>query len=466
MRLASLVAVLVVLLAPLAFASGEIESKKPTADAKPLVVYEHRSSEGLRFTWVVPEGYDGKKARNLTVICHGTGLDYRWGHWNNKPGIFRPHDIVVSVDGPAPNGETRLFLGDEANATAFAKFLGELRELFAVDKLFLYGHSQGGFFVVYFAGEHPELVSGVVAHASGAWNWSKTGAPVRKVAVAFLHGTADPVVPYGQSVGARDAYDKEGFELLHLRRLENYNHWPNAVRATECLDWCEGMTTDDPARALECARRLLEPKPADEYQWTTVVDFAGALDVLARLQPKAKRGFAQLPSSLALKAKALADDVDEHARKHVAALRKLLPKKGALALGAESPWLGHLIPLREDLRGAPSVEAFATELGYDKLLAAQAKPAGEIFSAWYSDKPPREIHATIVAALPKAFLVEGYPPELAPRIEEWTLRAKDLDLDDKQLKLAPLVASWRSGWRDGLRSYADLWKEWKLKGRD
>jgi len=81
-------------------------------------------------------------------------------------------------------------------------------------------------------------------------NWSKTTPPVRKVAIAFMHGTKDPVVPYPQSPGSRDEYAKAGFKLLHLRRLQDWNHWPNAIRATECLDWCEGMTTTDPAVAL------------------------------------------------------------------------------------------------------------------------------------------------------------------------------------------------------------------------
>jgi len=88
------------------------EQRAPGPDAKPLTVYMHTAKAGdLRYTWVLPKDYDGKTPRNLSLILHGTGLDYRWGHWNNKPGIFRPEDIVVSVDGTSPDGQTRLFLG-------------------------------------------------------------------------------------------------------------------------------------------------------------------------------------------------------------------------------------------------------------------------------------------------------------------------------------------------------------------
>src|SRR5262249_52424015 len=158
-------------------------------------------------------------------------------------GVFRRDDIVVSVDGTSPGqNDTRLFLGRPEDARAFRDFLSEMRKTFAVDRIFLYGHSQGGFFVVYYAGEYPNTVAGVVAHASGAWNWSKMTGKVKNLAIAFMHGNADQFVPYGQSPGARDAYAKAGFKLLHLRRLHGYSHWPNAVRAGECLAWCDGMT--------------------------------------------------------------------------------------------------------------------------------------------------------------------------------------------------------------------------------
>jgi pimeloyl-ACP methyl ester carboxylesterase len=162
------------LLAAALLAPQDPERREPAASSAPHTVFAWSSRGGLRYTWVLPPGYDGQRPRHLTVILHGTGLDYRWGHWNNKPGIFRPDDVVVSVDGTAPGqGDSRLFLGEKRDAQAFRDFLAELRETFAVDRIFLYGHSQGGFFVVYYAGEAPETVAGVVAHASGAWDWSQ-----------------------------------------------------------------------------------------------------------------------------------------------------------------------------------------------------------------------------------------------------------------------------------------------------
>ncbi|HVS11632.1 MAG TPA: alpha/beta fold hydrolase [Planctomycetota bacterium] len=437
------------------------ERREPSAKAPAHKVLAWTSKGGLRYTWVLPKGYEPESPRNLSVILHGTGLDYRWGHWNNKPGVFRPEDVVVSVDGPTPDGEARLFLGKPEDAKAFREFLGEMRETFAVDRVFLYGHSQGGFFVVYFAGEYPDEVAGVVAHASGAWNWSKTGKSVRKVAIAFMHGTSDPVVPYRQSPGSRDHYAKQGFELLHLRRLPQYNHWPNAVRATETLGWAQGMTAKDPREALAVAKEILRPKGSDEYQWQTLVGFAGARDVLRRLEGKGPAPFAEVPPEVEKDARELMGAIEDEGAKHVSALRKAMGKPKKLELDGKA-WLGHLVSLREDFRGVDSVEAFVEEIGYDKLSAAHAKTAGKILDAWYGGGPPKGIYEEVAGGIGESFLFEGFPPELAEKMEEWHGDAKKLGVSPRAQKQYAQFEAWRKGWKEGLDAYQDVWKRWKL----
>ena len=152
------------------------EPREPGAGAKPHTVYEAKSEGGLRYTWAIPKESPPAGERALTVLLHGTGLDYRWGLANHTVGKFRPRDVVVSVDGTSPGqGSSRLFLDGQKDLEAFHQFLTELRGKFAVDRVFLYGHSQGGFFVALYAGAYPKDVAGVVAHASGAWAGSKTG---------------------------------------------------------------------------------------------------------------------------------------------------------------------------------------------------------------------------------------------------------------------------------------------------
>lgn len=442
--------------------NGDPEVRSP-APGPAHVAWQSKSEAGLRYVWWLPEGYDGKKPRNLTVILHGTGLDYRWGYWNNKPGLFRPDDVVVSVDGTSPGqGESRLFLGEEKDADAFRDFLAEMRSAFAVDRIFLYGHSQGGFFVTYYAGLHPETVAGVVAHACGLWNWTETGKKSRGVAVAFLHGTGDPVVPYRQSPAGRDALLEAGYGHVLLRRMPDYVHWPNAVRANECLDWCEAVTADDPDRALALAAELLRPKGADEYQYEIPPAYAAAADVLRRFRGEGADPFGGLPSTLQDRANELLSALDRHAADVVKALEKQAGKK--LDLGKEPP-LAALRAFREDFRGVEPAERWLQKLGFDKADEKAAKAAGAIFDAWYAEKKADgERFAEIAAALQDAWLADGLPPELAARMLEWEGQAKSLELDKKALGAWKKHGEpWRKGWEPRVRDEYFRWcADWKL----
>lgn len=434
--------------------------RAPGADAPPLKVFMHTAKAGeLRYTWVLPKGYDGKTPRNLTVILHGTGLDYRWGHWNNKPGIFRPNDVVVSVDGTTPAENSRVFLGEPGDAKLFKEFLDELRTTFAVDRVFLYGHSQGAFFVSYFMGEFPGSAAGGVAHASGSWTWAKMPKELKKLPLVFMHGSSDPVVPYGQSPGARDFYLEKGFPLVHLRRLAYVNHWPNAVRATEELDWCQGMSASDPQETLDCALEMLRTKPIDEYQWIAIVDFAGARRVLERLLGKGPAPLASVPDPIAKSAREWLAKIDEQAEAQVKALRAVLPKKGSFALDGK-PWLGHLLPLREDFRGVEAVEKLMTEIGFDKLVEAQGKLSTPLFDTWYGNgNTESDCAAAVLDTIGKCYLVDGLPWNLRAKMDEW--KEKKVEVPAKSEKKRGEWDNYVKGLDEGWKQYEAIWKKWK-----
>lgn len=113
--------------------------------------------------------YDPEVGTNLTLVLHGNGLDHRWTFWNQPEREFRPDDLVVSPDGTMPHAGTG---ANEcpAGASDIARvkaLIVELKAVWNVRQVFLYGHSQGAFFVFHSAGAEPELVDGVVGHAGG-----------------------------------------------------------------------------------------------------------------------------------------------------------------------------------------------------------------------------------------------------------------------------------------------------------
>jgi predicted esterase len=439
----------------------EVPQRAPDAKAEALTPFQSTTKNGLRFIWWLPKEYDPATKRNLTLILHGTGLDYRWGPANNAPGRFRQDDVVISVDGPTPNGDSRLFMDSKHDVDAIHDCLEEWRAQFAIDRVFLYGHSQGSFFATYYAGLQPKDVAGIVAHASGVWLQTRFDKSLADIAISFMHGTHDPVVPFGQSVAARDEAWKIGLDLVHLRRIAYYNHWPNDVRASEELDWCEAMTAQDPVRVLELASRLLTPKSSPQEGYPTCVPFSGAREVLRRFEKGARHELTAATDAQRTRAKKLSDAIEDHAREEVDALTKSLPKKLALDGGA---WLGDLVPAREDLRGLEAMEALAKKLDYDAQAKRHAQAAEKIFAALYSNKAPAEIYTTVVETLPSAFLVEGFPADMAERMEEWHKGAKALGIKKAALAAFENFENWKKGWADGARAREKAWKDWRLPG--
>ncbi len=431
----------------------------PAADAPAQKLFMTTAKAGgLRYSWVVPKDYDGKTPRNLTVILHGTGGDFHWGYLNCPVGVFRPADIVISVDGTSPAENSRVFLGEKKDVELFKKFLEELRGAFPVDRIFLYGHSQGSFFVAFYMGFFPDTIAGGVAHASGSWANSLMPKELKKLPLVFMHGSLDPVVPYGQSVGARDYYIERGFPLTHLRRLADCNHWGRAVRATEELYWCQGMGCSDPKEALEAAYVMLRGTLPDEHQWTTVVDFSGARMILERLVGKGPAPLAPVPDDVAKSAREWLTKIDEQADAQVKALRGVLPKKGALVLDGK-PWLGHLLPLREDFRGIESVEKLLTEIGFDKAVEAHVKSASPLWDAWYQGKSDVARAEGVLESIGKCFLVDGLPFDMRKTLDDW--KGTKLAVSSKVAKKWSDWDNYTKGLDDGWKQYESIWKKWK-----
>ncbi|MFK5956496.1 MAG: hypothetical protein QM477_08645 [Planctomycetota bacterium] len=441
---------------------------EPSPSAKTETAYWSKSEGDLRYMWRLPEGYSADDPRHMTVLLHGTGGDYRWGYYNNfnerhrKLNPFRPNDILISVDGTSPGqNDSRLFLGKDADVESFHDFLVEMREQFSVDKIFLYGHSQGSFFVIHFAGEHPEMLGGVVAHASGAWTWSKVGRKMKDLPILFLHGTKDPVVPYRQSVGSRDYMLDQGLELVALLRMPGYNHWPNPTRATEGLDWCEAMSSSDPEQVLGLANALASPKGADSYQYEISPALSLSRRVTRRLLGEGPRPLENVAASISKDASKLAAAIERQGSLVVKELRKAYPKK--IVLDEDKP-LGMLVAVREDYRGVDSVEAWYKKVGYDKLKSKQQKKADKIHSIWWKSESPSEIFATTVNLMKDSFLIEGFQWNMQAKMEEWNDSAASLKLDKKSLKRYSIFEAWADGWELGDREYKKLWMKWDWKG--
>jgi predicted esterase len=313
--------------------ADEVAEREPGPEARGPV-FRWTSPGGVACEYRIPEGYDPERGAALTVILHGSNLDRRWGFANHAAKSFRPADLVVSPDGTTPNGAGGFnSLGRPEDARRFRDFLQAWKSRFRVTATYLYGHSQGSFFALYFAGEHPEEVDGVVAHASGVWTQTRLGKKGHHQAIVLLHGTEDPVVPYVQSVGGLAVLQEAKYPLVRLRSLEGWNHWPAehngpVPHTSQQLAWVEGMTTTNPERLAACWEVLGEAREPREH------DYA-ATYLLARRLERLGEAPARLRQSAAAAARAVEALVEAHARA-MALPRSLTlgdPEKGVATLG-------------------------------------------------------------------------------------------------------------------------------------
>ena len=413
-------------------------SSTPTAEPVPLVadenpsldpregkkgkVYKWKAADGLPYEYYVPKDYDPEKGANLTFVLHGNGLDHRWTFWNHTPGEFRKDDIVISPDGTSILQSTGNpeFLSGQKDVDRLHALIEEMKSVFQVNQTFLYGHSQGSFFVFLYAGEYPDDIDGVCGHAGAGWSvqQNKKG---HHIAIGFLHGTADHI-GHWQASGARETYVEAKYPLTHLRTLFDWGHPPHMYQAENVLSWCEGMTSENPDRVEECLDYLaVKDRPMG-------VDFSATWAVANRLASMKDANASQKK-----KGQKVAKAVDELCAKHLKAIEKGLGKKGKLTTLAKGDWAGILIRLVEEFHGVPSLEAF--EKKNKKAIAKIRDEASDALKAYYqnSEKDPKKAFAAGLDLLEKGYL-EYRCVEVRKKMEAWVMDAKNVGLGKRDLQ--------------------------------
>ncbi len=147
----------------------------------PLVLLLHGYSvNGAMQDFVFPFSGQVDEKRFLYALPNGTPDSDNKRFWNATDGCCQPE-------------------GQEVDDVAFLRaVIEDVKGQHAVDasRVFLVGHSNGGFMALRMACEASDLVAAVVSVAGAAWSdFSRCGAG-RPVSVLALHGTSDGTIHY------------------------------------------------------------------------------------------------------------------------------------------------------------------------------------------------------------------------------------------------------------------------------
>jgi predicted esterase len=424
---------------------------EPSTEAPAGKVLEWTSAEGKPYWYRLPKKIDRARPPNLLVMLHGTGLKWGWAFWNYPiaEGSFRGNDVVVAPEGMTPGGEGIFnFTQAKPDREHIAGLITYLKKRLPIGKVYVYGHSQGAFFAYWFAGERPDLVDGIVAHAGNVLGDVKhPKAAKENVAIGILHGRADAVVSVECAYATEKVYKEQGYKKLRLYVVEGLNeqtgHWPLPKQVGEMLAWLDQASTDTARGAIEIA---LHELAAETTEVSVVVSAAASAD---RLLKNAK---ADEKTALGERLAAIQAVVADLVTRHAAAIAEKTDVRKADA--PHGSWAAHFRAANRGLDAAPAWQASVKELRqraatHEKTITSAAAKL---------EKSGASSLADAVKALEAGFLAPGYDDLLGRASHVAKSGGKAVKADDAA-KLEALVKARRADAESGAEAAAAITKE-------
>ncbi len=256
--------VVLLLIATLAAAK---EDKPPEADSPAKVppggtALLKSAGKGMRYFLRVPRRYDARTGARLIVFLHGSnmnGLAYLRSFEAKK---WCEDDILC-----CPNGETGTDpLGQNnfgfESAPLVADVTQEVQKAFKTTITYVGGHSQGAFLTYSVILNYPDLYRGAFPMAGDCWSqnepnlWEDKPDVLKKqkeIAIAVIHGKADPVVQFSQGEHAYDCFRAMGWTKLRLFAPKNLNHMFMLAPIDEAIEWLDAMNGRNEPKSLALA---------------------------------------------------------------------------------------------------------------------------------------------------------------------------------------------------------------------
>ncbi len=201
----------------------------------------------------LPPGLDSDVPAPLLVMLHGFGGSGEWheGYVRLAPIAAARGMLYVHPDGSINAEGARFWNATDAccdvagtgidDAAYLAGLIREIGQRVAVDprRVFVVGHSNGGFMSYRMACDHADLVAGIASLAGASYAERTSCSPSAPVSVLQIHGTLDDIV------------DPEGGNLADLLgadddRLADYPSARDTADAWAELDGCTGSPTSQP----------------------------------------------------------------------------------------------------------------------------------------------------------------------------------------------------------------------------
>ena len=186
----------------------------------------------------VPASYDGSKSYPLVVALHGMGGDEN-SYFDSRAygGAFAKEAERRGYIAVCPKGRNPASMYAGPAETDVLDVIAEVRRAYRIDpgRIYLTGHSMGGFGTWSVAMSHPELFA-AIAPVSGGGNPAGM-AKIAKIPELVVHGDNDKTVPVEQSRKMVAAAKAQGVEIRYIE-IPGGDHSSAPSRTfTDVFDW-------------------------------------------------------------------------------------------------------------------------------------------------------------------------------------------------------------------------------------
>ncbi len=338
---------------------------------------------GMSYHIRAPSGFDPKKPLPAIVIFHGSNMNSRayvdtivhaWPeiaedylligiNGEQKSQASRPDDPRYNYTYENFGGRSK-YPGTRKDESPryVEEVLRDMKASLPITRIFVGGHSQGGFLTYMVFMNYPELVAGAFPISAGviiqaepvAFTDPEIRAAQRRIPVAVVHGMNDPTVAFSQGESSYESFEDGSFPMLRLFKDRMAGHMFALLPVDDAIRWLEAMTSDRPAELASLAEKSIgEGK------------FRDAIAAVARAKSLDKDG--KLERKLA--------DLSGRIERLVAPRAKAYLK--AIQAGKDGAWVDEFLEFRKQFEFTDAArEAVAA---YKALRETHEKPAGELF---------------------------------------------------------------------------------------
>ena len=393
-RLTASVATAVMLVASAAATAQTKAPKGPVFEAGKMT--DGTAANGV--TWHVrpPKGFDPKAGGIALLLLHGSNMNSA-AYVNTVTGAFpklAEDFVLIGIDGenrvagsdpkyPACNysyvnwGGKSKYPGTKAKESPVfvTEALAEIRKSLKLTKVYVGGHSQGGFlayslflnFPDVFAGAFPISAGLIVQCEPDAFEDAAVRTAQRRGAIAIVHAKDDPVVSFSSGDNAWWSFLNDRFPALKLVAPERGAHMFGLLPIEDAVRWLVASTEDDPKKAAAELAKSVEAKA-----WR---DVAARSARLKSIDTKLAHRGAIESANKALETAA------------AAAVKAIRP---AFTDGKDGVWLEAFTQFRNDFEFAAAAQPLLDV--YAARREAQAKAAEKHWqdarAAWNANKAP------------------------------------------------------------------------------